>query len=118
VPGLSAEGSGVAEKAKGRVMPESWTQQRARLEYLSKRSFPVWTEVGKDDAAIRAALSRLDELERAGWSLMERCIKWGYEDVKHLEPWTPDSDAVLVKARAVLLAGTAPDVDSAAKESK
>ena len=94
---------------------ESWTQQRARLEEMAQPAFCL----ARDDRdAIRAALSRLDELERAGWSLMERCIKWGYEDVKHLEPWTPDSDAVLVKARAVLLAGTAPDVDSAAKESK
>ena len=85
------------------MMPEDWEQQKARLERLLA-GYPRHPEL--DEAAIRAALARLavaDELRDAAWALMERCIEWGYGSVQHASTWTPDSDEVLVKARAVLL---------------
>ena len=96
-------------------MPETWEQQLARLERFSKAS----TERPMLAAAIRAALARLEshaELVEAGWALLERCIKWGYDDVQHPEAWTPDGDEVLVNARAVLLKARAALAHAAPQE--
>ena len=69
---------------------ETWTQQRARLESAAEtlQSEPI-------GQAIRAALSRLDDLER----------------------FAADVQIISISTAMRVATITAPDVDSAAKES-